>query len=144
MPGSGALRALGPATDEGALVALTKLGLEAVNTVKAMLSRPGSGRQYGNHRASAPGQPPAVDTGRLRSSYAFQVGRDGRGPYVDVGTNVEYAKYLEFGTSLMAARPHLRPAIELLRVRIQGDLVMAISTAQRAALARFPREIILP
>ena len=29
-----------------------------------------------------------------------------------VGTNVEYAVYVEFGTSRMAAQPYLRPAAE--------------------------------
>lgn len=29
-----------------------------------------------------------------------------------VGTNVEYAKFVEFGTSKMAARPFLRPAVD--------------------------------
>lgn len=29
-----------------------------------------------------------------------------------VGTNTEYAVYVEFGTSRMAAQPYLRPAVE--------------------------------
>jgi len=63
---------------------------------------------------SAPGQPPAVDTGRLRASITHRI--EGGG-YEErtigyVGTNVEYAPYLEFGTSKMAARPWLTPALE--------------------------------
>ena len=52
-----------------------------------------------------------VDTGRLRSSIVMVSGRDGKGFYVDVGTNVSYAKFVEFGTSRMAAKPFLIPAV---------------------------------
>lgn len=46
----------------------------------------------------------AVDTGRLRSSLSFErVEREGEIVY-RVGTNVEYAPYVEFGT-----RPHFPP-----------------------------------
>jgi HK97 gp10 family phage protein len=48
-----------------------------------------------------------VDTGRLRSSIFVRRG-DG---YVEVGSNVQYAAYVEFGTRHMAAQPYLRPAI---------------------------------
>ena len=53
----------------------------------------------------------AVDTGRLRSSITHDLGVDGRGLYGMVGTNVEYAIFLEFGTRHMRARPFLRPAL---------------------------------
>ena len=49
-----------------------------------------------------------VDTGRLRNSISHQAD-DGA---VYIGTNVEYAPYVELGTSKMAARPYLRPAAE--------------------------------
>lgn len=52
----------------------------------------------------------AVDTGRLRSSYRAIFRPDGLG--AEVGTNVEYAPFIEFGTSRMAARPSLFPAAE--------------------------------
>ena len=52
-----------------------------------------------------------VDTGRLRSSIIMTKGRDGAGFYVEIGTNVEYAAHVEFGTSRMRARPFLLPAI---------------------------------
>lgn len=48
-----------------------------------------------------------VDTGRLRNSISHT--HDKNTAYV--GTNVEYAPYIEFGTSKMAARPYLEPAI---------------------------------
>lgn len=40
---------------------------------------------------------PNVITGRLRSSITWRIGNDSQGPYVDIGTNVEYAPYVEFG-----------------------------------------------
>ena len=81
----------------------------------------------------------AVDTGRLRNSITFATeqhmeghnftwheGRNGEPAgsgtttpkatpekgTVYIGTNVEYAKYIEMGTSKSAARPYLKPAAE--------------------------------
>ena len=53
-----------------------------------------------------------VDTGRLRGSITGVVLEisediiDGR-----VGTNVEYAKKVELGTSMQSSQPYLRPAL---------------------------------
>lgn len=52
-----------------------------------------------------------VDTGRLRSSITNQVGTDAEGLLAAVGTDVEYAPYVELGTSRMAAQPFLLPAL---------------------------------
>lgn len=49
-----------------------------------------------------------VDTGRLRNSIAHEVVDSEAAVYI--GTNVEYAPYVELGTSRMAARPFLGPA----------------------------------
>lgn len=51
-----------------------------------------------------------VDTGRLRNSIAHAVAEDEKAAYI--GTNVEYAPYVELGTRFMSARPYLRPAAE--------------------------------
>jgi len=61
---------------------------------------------------SAPGEPPAVDTGRLRASITHRVETEGEEIAGYVGTNVEYATDLEFGTSKMAERPFMIPAVE--------------------------------
>lgn len=50
--------------------------------------------------------------GRLRQSISVQ--KIGEG-WFRVGTNVEYAIWVEFGTRRMAARPFLRPALEKVR-----------------------------
>lgn len=61
---------------------------------------------------SQPGRGPSVRSGRLRGSITWRPGVDITSPYVDVGTAVAYAPYVELGTSRMAARPFLRPALE--------------------------------
>ena len=50
-----------------------------------------------------------VDTGNLRNSITHA--RYDENTEV-IGTNVEYAPYVELGTVRMAARPYLRPAAE--------------------------------
>lgn len=67
---------------------------------------------------STPGKPPAVVTGRLRASITWRPGLDALSPYVDIGSAVLYAPYVELGTSRMAARPYLRPALEAARETI--------------------------
>lgn len=53
-----------------------------------------------------------VDTGRLRSSLTHVSEDSGSdNPSVKVGTNVEYAKFVEFGSSRQAAQPFLYPAL---------------------------------
>lgn len=49
-----------------------------------------------------------VDTGRLRSS----ITNDHDDTSVIVGTNVEYAPYVEYGTSRQRAQPYLKPSVQ--------------------------------
>ena len=49
-----------------------------------------------------------VDTGNLRGSIAHEVDTADNAVYI--GTNVEYAPYVELGTSRQEAQPFLRPA----------------------------------
>lgn len=51
-----------------------------------------------------------VDTGRLRNSITHDVDMSEQAAYI--GSNVEYAAFVELGTSKMAPRPYLRPAAE--------------------------------
>lgn len=54
-----------------------------------------------------------VDTGRLRSSITRgEIARDGNDLVATIGTNVEYARHVEFGTSRQRAQPYLRPALD--------------------------------
>lgn len=102
--------------------AMRRVGEEVRRDVVRSLSQPGTGRRYGRrgHRASAPGEPPAVDTGRLKQSIQSEVTRDATRVTARVGTNVTYAPFLEFGTRLMRARPFLGPALARARKRYGG------------------------
>lgn len=57
-----------------------------------------------------------VDTGRLAGSIDYRRAGDNK---VVIGTPVEYAPYVEFGTSKMRAQPYLRPALDDNRKRIK-------------------------
>ena len=57
-----------------------------------------------SYTASAPGEPPAVRSGKLRSSFRPVAGSSGG---VAIETDTHYAGYLEHGTSKMAARPYV-------------------------------------
>lgn len=88
-------------------------------------STPGLGRVYGAHRASKPGDPPAPDTGALRNSVQLSKTDDG----YRVGTDMEYAPHLEFGTPSIAPRPAWRPAIDELR----AEMPVVVATLERGA-----------
>lgn len=51
-----------------------------------------------------------VDTGNLRNSITFSASVEEKVVYL--GTNVEYAPYVEMGTSRSKAQPFIKPAIE--------------------------------
>lgn len=72
--------------------ALTEIGIEAEGHAKEIITAKGM-----------------VVTGLLRNSITHAL--DGTNA-VHIGTNVEYAPFIEAGTSRMAARPFLRPAVE--------------------------------
>jgi HK97 gp10 family phage protein len=95
------------------------------NIKKSIAQGPASGRTYEKynprrtHTASAPGQPPMTDTGRLVNSIEFDKIGD---LTATVGSKLVYAPYLEYGTSRMAARPFFRPAIEEIRPKYMARL----------------------
>lgn len=123
----------------GARTSLVRIGIGIVNDVKREVSTRGTGRQYGAHRASSPGSPPAVDTGRYRASWTFVIhgcptGFVGGGsPTLFVGTPSPIGGFLEFGTRRMAPRPHLRPVIRRFEGRIPAIVVEEVTRAQRSA-----------
>jgi HK97 gp10 family phage protein len=61
------------------------------------------------HRASAPGQAPASDTGNLVSKITV---KQKSLNVVHVESNADYSSFLEYGTSKMEARPFMFPAFE--------------------------------
>jgi len=68
------------------------------------------------HRASAPGEAPASDTGNLVSKIIVK--QDGQDK-ANVESNANYSAFLEFGTSKMEPRPFLFPAFEKSRKPIE-------------------------
>lgn len=80
-----------------------------------------------SHRASAPGEAPATDTGRLVGSIKADVKRD----IAEVSANTVYAAALEFGTSNMEARPFLIPAMENERPAFDRRLRQVIDKATK-------------
>lgn len=71
-----------------------------------------------------------VDTGNLRSSISHGLaGSDDAW----VGTNVEYAGYVEYGTRKMAAQPYLRPAVDTNRPNIDDYVARILGAASNAA-----------
>jgi len=61
------------------------------------------------HRASAPGQSPASDTGNLVSKIVV---RQKGANVTNVESNANYSAFLEYGTSKMQPRPFMLPAFE--------------------------------
>lgn len=84
--------------------------------VRGVQRGPASGRVYQKynprrtHQASAPGEYPMSDTGRLASSIRFELPTNQKKPEGVVGTNLLYGKYLELKPSTMGGRPWLLPA----------------------------------
>lgn len=76
------------------------------------------------HVPSLPGEPPNNDTGVLKSNIeAIQTA-----PLrAEVSSNAPYAAALEFGTSRMAARPYMGPAVRNKRKEITAKIVEAVN-----------------
>lgn len=128
-----ALKAMGPRLETEVSKAVTGTALELQGDVKKRIQRgPASGRVYQKynprrtHQASAPGEAPMSDTGRLANSIFFEV--EGR-LTATVGSRLIYALWLEYGTSKMAARPYFRPAVEAMRPKFQARLEAAVRKA---------------
>ena len=83
------------------------------------------------HQRSGPGEPPKTDTGRLAGSIFALVDADKLGG--EVGTDVKYGRFLEFGTVKMAARPWLHPTFDRLKPKISNRIAKAIIAANRKA-----------
>lgn len=81
---------------------------------------------------SAPGDPPKVKTGRLRASITHRLQYEGDQIVGEIGTNVEYALPLEFGTTRMAARPFMGPALDKHEEEIYADINKAEQEAEGA------------
>ena len=92
--------------------------------VQSLLNDPKTGptvQRYNpkrRHKTSAAGEAPASDTGFLANNITTEVVVVGKSVTGIVRASAPYAKHLEFGTSQMAARPFLHPAMQRMRDRI--------------------------
>lgn len=83
-----------------------------------------SGRTYkitggGTYTASAPGEPPAVRTGRLRNSWRpVQYGANHQNPAIE--SNVPYTGYMENGTSKISPRPFEQKIVDMAKPEIES------------------------
>ena len=149
-----ALRAYGAAAEKHVADAVNATGLELRgDIVKRIQKGPKTGAVYdsvfarvngrvvpvgprqGNnlsatHQASAPGEAPATDTGRLASSIIYK--KEGQ-MSATVGSNVVYAAYLEFGAprAKIEPRPSWVPAVEAARPKYIARLEAALARAAR-------------
>jgi len=90
---------------DGLQKGLEKVGLIVERQAKINVSQSGS-------------KHPQVVTGRLRASITHNVSPG----EVEIGSNVVYSKYLEFGTSKMPPYPWLFPAVESEKPKIIAAL----------------------
>lgn len=136
----GKLAALGPAIDKQLQANLLLSGLKVEEYAKKSITEGGkTGKVYVRgknrtirHRASAPGQAPANDTGRLVNSIATKATAADT-VQVSAGSGlVNYAASLEFGTAKMAARPFMAPALMKAKPEIEALVGKAVvdATAQ--------------
>lgn len=117
----------GKSADDAIMDAVTDLTLEThANAVSSIQRGPKTGRVYvksdpsRTHQASAPGEPPATDTGRLVGSIKMELPQTDATAYV--GTKVDYGRDLELGTSKIRPRPWLLPAFEKAKAGVLRDL----------------------
>lgn len=98
------------ATMRGVVRATEEVREDAISLIQ---NPPKSGRTYRRrgveHQASAPGEAPASDTGRLVNS--LETRYDTEALSGTVVTTVDYGPMLEYGTEKMEPRPFLRPAL---------------------------------
>ena len=106
-----------PAAADGAMLVLDK-------QVKRTLSQPGRGRIYKRgaktHQASAPGDPPAVDTGDLRRKTGWRRTGFASRRY---GAATKVGLWMERGTRFILKRPWLGPALKAARTAMAAEVV---------------------
>jgi HK97 gp10 family phage protein len=105
--------------------AMLKSAIDLRNAVLVKLSGARTGKMYRvpatarMYRASAAGEPPASRLGHLRASYKYLVTGKGVNSEGVVGSDLDYSHYLEYGTAKIKPRPHLKPAFQESKNKIQ-------------------------
>lgn len=130
--GAEELNALRPRAE----LAVVRAGRYFVNAVKKTLSGPRSGRIYRGrrgrlHQASAPGEPPATQTGKLRQSITMSEPEwVGWNVSVDIGSNQPQARRLEYGgVDRRGVRILPRPYFEPTAIRVQAQVEVILESS---------------
>ena len=89
--------------------------IDTHNQIKKSINRQGPTKTNPTASPSRPGEPPKKRTGRLISSIGFRLKKN----IGIVGSSVVYSKFLELGTSKMAARPFFQPALKNIEKRFR-------------------------
>jgi HK97 gp10 family phage protein len=105
---------------EAAITAGQLVRTDAIDSIEKVspgneVTRTRLGGKKRKHIASLPGDAPNTDSGKLISTIQVEANKDG----VYVGSELEYAETLEFGTRRMQPRPWLNPALEKNREKIR-------------------------
>lgn len=93
---------------------------------RLMLEEPKSGHLYGTHRASAPGEPPASETGRLVRSFKPEINKQGDKIILTISSSEPHFRFTEGGTSKMAKRPLIEPAVKNVTPRMVAIIALEI------------------
>jgi hypothetical protein len=130
-----ALRKLGADAQAEARKAVEATAIEARGDIVRGYQRgPASGAVYEKysprrtHQASAAGEAPATDTGRLASGTQYRI----TGPLsAEVSNSVAYGAMLEWGTQRIAPRPLWRPTVIAAGPKFRARMETAIKRAMR-------------
>lgn len=110
---------------KAASVLIRQVALSIEDEMKALMALPKHGRTYNRkgriHVASAPGEPPAIDTGNLVGSIKTNIISETEAQII---IPPEYAEALEFGGK-NAPRPFVKPAISNVLDRFRQGGILA-------------------
>lgn len=109
-------------------VAAIMQGVGEIVQVLAQISITDGSISSKGHIASLPGQPPNNDTGFLANNIEVTQPEP---LHVRVSSNAPYSAALEYGSSKMAARPFMAPAIGEATPEIQKVVAAAVSASLR-------------
>jgi hypothetical protein len=133
---------------------MAAIGSEYANEVKRLMrNSPATGRTYKSsvssalHRASAPGEPPAPDSGQLLKSVRFRTRRLAAGGWVaEAGSSLKKALWLEYGAArgvrgpsgrvesvqwILFPRPAWGPALRTIQDRIPEIIRTVVGVIER-------------
>jgi hypothetical protein len=130
--------------DSNIVTTITNSCLRMEGTIKRLMratytaysyTNPVTGKLVKNKRPrSVPDAAPAPQAGTLMRSYTHDVQVSDKTVIGRTGSTLRgYPAYLENGTSKMAARPSVLPALDAEKRRIKSDLLFAISTDRAVA-----------